>query len=268
MEGIKKGIGFFYISLILHFYLFLIIVISFDSSFIVTLLNPLKSPVAENETEPVIVDTETESTVKPLKGLISDKPNLDTGPLGLQKKYNYLNPALGPKQERLLNKAKGTGTEIKNDENGKDSVSVDILKGQNYKSLDQGDYHTPSFDPEMPPDVTMDNIGDVSLATIPEPYAAYFISMEKKVGENWGKFFPIFQYYEGIIKSGDVIVTFWVDKDGNVLHPVVTKSYGYTILDEACLNAVIYSKNFGPLPESIRQNKYIKVDFTFIYTKQ
>ncbi len=265
MEKIKKGAGFFYLSLVIHLYLILIIGIAFDRNFLESMLYPLRNLAEERESEPTIVDTETESTVTPLKGMVSDKPNQNAGKQGVEENYNYLNPNNNRPENSKTSRTSGPARD-KNDETGKDSISVDILKGQKIQSMDSGDYHTSLFNPYMPADVTMNNAGDISLATIPEPYAAYFLNMEKKIGENWQQFFPIFQYFNGIIKSGDVVVTFWIDEQGNVLNPAVIKSYGYTSLDEACLNAVSYSKNFGPLPESIRKNKYIKIDFTFIYT--
>ncbi len=111
----------------------------------------------------------------------------------------------------------------------------------------------------------MSSEGDISLATIPQEFAIYFLNMRKKVGERWMEFFPVFQYYQGIIKSGEVVVRFIVDEYGNVIQPTVIKSYGYSILDQSCVNAIEYARNFGPLPEKLRTKKQIVVDFRFIY---
>ncbi len=267
MEVIRKNVGFFYISLIIHSYFLFLIFISVDKDFLVSLLNPsvLKQEISEEAT---IVDTVTESATKPLAGMISDKPNINSSPKQGADIYNYLNPDMKASTYQKNQSGKNDNNAAKKNDNGEESARNDTLKGNNTTPIEGGDYHTSFFDPDQPPDVEMNNNGDVSLATIPESFASYFIAMEKKVGENWQRFFPIFQFYEGIIKSGDVVISFWVDENGNVLNPIVKKSYGYSILDEACRNAVFYSRNFGPLPASIKKNKYIKVDFKFIYTSK
>lgn len=266
MEIIKRNIGYIYISLVVHFYIILIILISFDKDFLYSLFNPAYVKVQETE-ETTIVDTDTQSDEKPLKGMISDKPNINSSPVTGDNRYNLLNPDMRTSPYRENESGKDARESPKKSDSGDDSIQLEQLKGNNTRPLDSGDYHTTYFDPDQPPDVEMDNLGDVSLATLPESFAAYFLGMEKKVGDNWQRFFPIFQFYEGIIKSGDVVVSFWVDDDGNILNPVVKKSYGYSILDESCVNAVYYSKNFGPLPADIRKGgRPIKVDFKFIYT--
>ncbi len=267
VEIVKKNIGFVYISLIVHFYIILIILISFDKDFLVSMFNPVILRPQESE-ETTIVDTITESETKPLKGVVSDKPNINSAEKLGEDKYNFLNPDMKLSPYQGNNSGKSIVDSSKKNASGEDSIQLERLKGRNTMPLDSGDYHTTYFDPDKPPDVEMDNLGDISLATIPESYAPYFLSMEKKVGEKWQMFFPIFQFYEGIIKSGEVVVSFWVDENGNVINPVVKRSYGYSILDSACVNAIYYSKNFGPLPESIRKNKIIKVDFKFIYTSR
>jgi TonB family protein len=236
----------------------------FDRDFFASLFNPsFIKPVTTEET--TIVDTATEAETKPLTGMISDKANVNSAPKQGENRYNYVNPDMEQSPYQKSVSGKTVKDSSRKSASGEDSVQLDTIKGNPEASTTGGDYHTSYFDPQSPPDVEMDNNGDMSLATIPEAFASYFLAMEKKVGENWQKFFPIFQFYQGLIKSGDVVVTFWVDDKGNILNPTVIKSYGYSILDEAFLNAVIYSKNFGPLPVSVNKGRPVKVDFKFIY---
>ena len=197
--------------------------------------------------------------------MISDKANVNSAPKQGANRYNYVNPYMEQSPSQKSASGKTVKDSSQKSATGEDSVQLDTIKGNPAVNTPGGDYHTSYFDPESPPDVEMDNNGDMSLATIPEAFASYFLAMQKKVGENWQKFFPVFQYYQGLIKTGDVVVTFGVDGKGNIINPTVIKSYGYSIIDDACLNAIIYSKNFGPLPVSVNKGRPVKVDFKFIY---
>lgn len=273
-EEMKKGIGFLYLSLVIHFYLFFFVALSLDPNLLRSLSEMAESRKASQENENVIVDTMTESPQTPLKGKLSDKPNVDSGKPGDKKNYNYLNPYPGKEnREAALTK---NGSEQKDKNSGDNEVTLERDGGKKADKSDSGsvfqqpsDTHTSYYDPEKAVDatvdVTMDNYGDISLATVPKEYASYFISMQKKIGANWKEFFPIFQYYQGIIKSGEVHVRFQIDLDGNVKNAAITRSYGYSILDESSLNAVNYSKNFGPLPKGLREMGGININFRFIY---
>ncbi len=254
-----------YISLIIHFYILLIIGITADKNFLDMLLHPLKYQNKESELENVIVETETESKEKPEKGKLSDKANINKAYKTGEEKYNYFNPVLSPNKSKPVPPQNPVNEKNKNDENGKDAISIEDVNHQKLAPAEASDNRTSFFDPDKPFDVTMNNQGDISLATIPEEFASYFLNVQKKVGESWMNFFPVFQYYQGIIKSGEVIVRFWIDEKGNPVNPTLMKSYGYQILDEACVNAILYARNFGPLPQALRKNKYISIEFKFIY---
>lgn len=271
-ENMKKGIGFVYLSLVIHFYLFFFIVLSMDPNFFQRLADMAKNKNHAQETENVIVETQTESAETPQSGMLSDKPNIDSGKQGNKKNYNYFNPY--PDKENREASALKNGSEQKDKDPGDTEITMD-KNGEQKAEKDKNDagsaFQQPSenrttyYNPDAKVDVTMDNYGEISLATIPKEYASYFLEMQKKIGANWREFFPVFQYYQGIIKSGEVHVRFQIDKNGNVKNPAVTKSYGYSILDESSLNAVIYSKNFGPLPKGLRSLGDININFRFIY---
>ena len=136
---------------------------------------------------------------------------------------------------------------------------------QEQKPQEEGDKATSFFDPAKPIEISMDSEGDLSLATIPQEYAKYFIQMQEQIGRNWRRFFPVFQYYQGLIKSGDVVVNFQIDPDGNILGAQIAKSYGYGVIDQSALNAVQYTGNVGALPEIFQKNGNIAVNFKFVY---
>ena len=113
--------------------------------------------------------------------------------------------------------------------------------------------------------INMDDSGGMDLSTIPADYAPYFYAMERKISETWNQFFPVHQYYMGILKDGDVVIQFRVNANGDVVSPTLTQSYGYEIVDRASMNAIVYSRNFGPLPEGLKQHGEITVNFKFMY---
>jgi TonB family protein len=272
-EGLKKGIGFIYLSVVIHFYILFLVLFTLDPSLLRTLMQMAQNTPKQEDTQNVIVDTQTESVQAPQNGMLSDKPNPDTGPTAGKKDYNYLN--LNPaKEDRPASPLVAASKEDKKDDKSGAEVSLERSADADQKEADRAkpsvlsepsDKRTSFFDPDRKIEVTMDNYGEISLATIPKEYASYFLNMQKKIGDNWKEFFPIFQYYQGIIKSGEVVVRFRIDPEGNVRNAEVTKSYGYSILDESSLNAVNYSRNFGPLPKALRSLGDININFRFIY---
>src|SRR5208283_4038705 len=94
MEVIKKNIGYFYIALVVHLYIILFLLISFDKDFLSSILNPTVVARQQPSVEETIVDTATESVEKPLSGMISDKANVNSAPVSGENNYNYLNPEL------------------------------------------------------------------------------------------------------------------------------------------------------------------------------
>lgn len=268
---LKRSLVFVYISVIVHLYVMLIITLTVDKEFFEKLLNPQlmkKDTVIEN----IIVNTATQSEEVPTEGKISDKANIGKGKLSETEKYNYFNPELNPKQAKqaIVNPQPQieTGKELMPNDSDfklKSGNKETIAKQATSISEKSGDYHTSFFDPEKSVDVQMNSEGNISLDTIPTEYAGYFLAMSKKISEQWKEFFPIFQYYQGIIKSGDTVIHFTVDSDGNVVSPKIADSYGYGVIDSACLDAVEYSKNFGELPDGLKEHGEISINFKFIY---
>lgn len=271
-DSMKKGVGFIYLSLVIHCYVFFFIAFSLDPNLLKT-LSEMAANRKTSQEETVIVDTMTESPQTPENGKLSDKANVDSGKQGDQNNYNYLNP-YPDKVNREASLSKN-GSQQKEKDTGATEVTLDKDGEQKADKKDKSetasafqqpsDTRTSYYNPDQKIDVTMDNYGEISLATVPKEYASYFINMQKKIGANWKEFFPVFQYYQGIIKSGEVHVRFQIDLDGNVKNAAITKSYGYSILDESSLNAVNYSKNFGPLPKGLRGMGDININFRFIY---
>ncbi|MEJ5283758.1 MAG: TonB family protein [Brevinematia bacterium] len=246
----KKNIYFYiYLSFVIHCYLILtfLSIQQFELIKKIFKINQQKKPVIEN----IFVETFTYSPIIPEKALLSDKQNINSSPIKGDNKYNMLDM--------------GENKEIEKEEIlDKDGV-VETKKEEKKEFSFEGQRVPTLFDPENKPAIEMDSEGNISLGTIQYEFASYFLEIQKKVGENWRIFFPVFQYYQGIIKTGEVIINFSIDENGNVLNPIVVKSYGYSILDQSCLNAVIYSKNFGPLPDGLKREAPISINFKFIY---
>lgn len=269
--SLKKGVIYIYLSVIIHCYVLFMILAVLDPAFLRALEQMVQNRPKQETAENVIIDTQFESETAPDKGKLSDKPNQDLSPVKGKNDYNYLNLTPGKVDRPPAVQMDASKQDAKKD-NSEAEVTLD--GGEQAKQKNGGkpseypepsDRHTSFYEPEKKIDVTMDNYGDISLATVPKKYASYFIEMQKKIGNNWKEFFPVFQYYQGIIKSGDVVVQFQIDTDGSVRNARVVKSYGYTILDESSLNAVNYSKNFGPLPGDLKSMGPINIHFRFIY---
>ncbi len=221
MEGFKRGLGYLYISLLIHSYFIMLFFVTVDKNLLDILLHPKNYQAVTEDSkkkdekviENIIVETITSSKEIPKEGKISDKANVNSGKKGDENLYNYFNE--NPVSTSLMKKSGAKPEQAKDTK----SEGIQIEKTQTDTGASQteitnespnlvGDYHTSYFDPNKQSDVVMDTMGDLSLATIPTAYASYFLSMQKIIGEKWQTFFPVFQYYQGIIKSGDVVVHF------------------------------------------------------------
>lgn len=255
-QPVRRFLLFVYLSLIFHLYLLLALQQVLDPRILEQLtqdpdLRPL--PSLEN----IIVDTVTWTEEIPEEGVISDKANLDAGPAG-EKDYNVLNPAMQPPRS------------VPDNQTPPDSRSEEAQPVPRKAEPEQktGDPTTAFYDPSREIDVRMDNQGQISLATVPQEYAEYFLNMSREISQNWQTFFPVFQYYQGIIRSGEVVVQFEVDRKGDVSGTRVVKSQGYRGLDASCVNAVNYSRNFGPLPPELTDRGSVSINFRFVYVNQ
>ena len=268
MRKAKITILFVFVSFIIHMYIMLILGTGLDSE--LQKLAQLKESFKNNniDIDYTIVETQTESKKQPESGMISDKANLNSGIKSDLNSYNYINPSLKPLANSIQNDNKkfpDDKEQKQSDPKNGDFQDQSDQSEKSSKNNDSGDYHTSFVDPNKDLRVTMNSEGDLSLATIPLEFAPYFLEMQKKIKQNWGNFFPVFQYYQGIIKSGEVIIGYSIDKDGNISDARIEKSYGYNIIDQSSLNAIIYCRNFGPLPEELSKLGKIPVFFKFIY---
>lgn len=260
-SGLIKALIYLYLSLLAHFYLIWFIGYIEEKDLLNSLktisqaLQAKKEPVIEN----IIVDTKTLSDKIPEEGKISDKPNQDSGRPSDRKYYNNFNP--DPK-EKFSPKQVNPQPEEKPVKDGETVLTPEHGK------QDAGNPSTSFFDPLLPADVQMNTAGEISLGTIPAEFAGYFLDMQRKIGANWELFFPVFQHYQGIIKDGTVTVRFEIDPNGNLINIKLAKSYGYDVLDQSCVNAVRYTRNAGVLPDALKKQGKISVNFNFQYIRK
>lgn len=269
----KRTVLFIYLSIVVHFYLFLMGSIIVDTNIVDFLLNRNKDLLLNRETiiQNIMVKTVTATEV-PEEGLISDKPNLASSPeiaeTDEELVYNYLNPDMQPEANPVESTAEGDNQTPADETLPEDSQiqaeERDLPETENDPILElpkagggavlsevSGDFHTSYYDPDMKPEVKMNSEGDISLPTIPAEFAEYFEDMGEKIKENWYTFFPVFQYYLNLLKDGEISVYIQLDKDGNVVDTEILESFDYDVVDQSLINAINYSENFGPIPENL-----------------
>lgn len=260
-----------YISIVVHFYLFLIGSAIIDPAILDFLFNRDKDAFKPRDTviENIMLKTVTASEV-PEAGMISDKPNLASSPELAESEeelvYNYLNPDMQTEANPTESSAEGDNTTPSEETLPDDSLAHDdhdlpvvddpILSlpkagGGAILSEVSGDFRTSYYDPDLKPQVKMNSQGEISLPTIPAEFAKYFEEMGEKIKENWYTFFPVFQYYLNLLKDGEIAVYIQLDRDGNVVDAEIIESFEYNVVDQSLLNAINYSANFGPIPENL-----------------
>ncbi|MGC8765685.1 MAG: TonB family protein [Brevinematia bacterium] len=254
----RKPIYFYmYLSLVIHLYVVLIYTGIQNSSLFERLIKSRTKKTIRVEN--IFVETFTYSKELPKKAILSDKQNINSSPKKGENIYNYVDfnqfQNENTTKKNSIEEEEKEGNILENREKNKEKDEFKI-KSEKLPTL---------FDPEKPGTIEMDTEGNVSLGTVEYEFASYFLEMQKKISANWRTFFPVFQYYQGIIKTGEVIIRYQIDEDGNVKKPTVLKSYGYSILDQSCLNSIVYSRNFGPLPEKLKKQAPITINFKFIY---
>jgi len=272
----KRLLAFVTISLTIHCYLLLFLLITSGLDFSKPWRHPAKLNPADRkeEVDETVVETMTQEDVKPLKAKMSDKANPDRGKLAEKNRYNYPNPE--PKPRAGLNAQEGSAqkNDQKQKKDQKDDQATEVVLSEPDRSAATakteagGDPHTSLFTVESNISVDMTSEGDPSVATVSNEYAPYFLAMQQKVRITWQNFFPIFQYYQGILNNGEVEVVYQVTPQGDVVNARIDLSYGYRIMDDASLNAIVYSRNFGPLPEKLAAKGNVTVRFRFVYMKK
>lgn len=115
--------------------------------------------------------------------------------------------------------------------------------------------------------INFDIKGNVSLGTKAYKHSEYFFNMVSKISKRWHKYFPIAPHVYGLLKTGEVLVTYTLNLDGVVVAVELTKSYGQTSLDYACLEAVKVPGGYGPIPQEFREKGKMKIPFLFVYKR-
>lgn len=114
--------------------------------------------------------------------------------------------------------------------------------------------------------VLNDDIGDISSA-LSKPkisQAQYMRSLQKKIKAEWKP--PARK------QKKNVVVSFTIDKNGQLISPKIKTSSGDDEMDEAALIALERAAPFDPLPESIlkltpknKNSKSVNIEFKFDY---
>ncbi len=222
----------------------------------------------------IILETRTESERIADDAAISDKNNIDSAPVhnpNMPEEYNVANPYLAESQ--------GTGgRDSYVPQEASESALNDMIKSlvsqnpapkemQNevQKSSEGGGETAPTYiDPHKKQIINLYNNGTPSLATHSKEYAEYLLQMQKKIEKYHREFFPIYQYYQGLLKNGQVIVEYTLDKSGEIQEAAIISSYGSETVDQSSLNSIVYSKNFGELPEALGDEVTIRFHFVYI----
>lgn len=243
----KKGILFFYLSVVLHFYVFLLVNNWLDPEIIALLTKPYSPSLEEVVVENIFIDNPHATQEKPLeKAKLSDVDSRSRGPVAPEPEYNM---PLSQKRQvppSFLKMAE-VGSE---DSNFTPETSGPLL-----------------YKPSQKPLVRMTSSGEIALESEAVDFAFYLKQIQQRVASNWQIYFPIFQYYRGVLPDGVVTVTFSIDNEGNLKNVRLTRDFGYESLNEASLRAVQHTSNYGPLPDALRSPEGITIEFHFIYIR-
>jgi len=243
----KKGMLFFYLSVLVHIYGFLVVGWWLDPEVIALLKHPRSSVPEEVVVENILIDNPHATQEKPLKkAKLSDVDSRSRGPLAREEEYNRLLPQ--EIQGSLVPKKGETPA-------SRLAIPASEISGPSL------------YDPSRKPVVRMSTSGQIALESEAVDYAPYFKHIQQTVASNWQYYFPVFQYYRGIMADGVVTVTFDLDNEGNLRNVRLTRDFGYESLNEASLRAIQHTSNYGPLPEKLRSEDGITVEFHFIYIR-
>ena len=274
-KHVKLLIIFIWMSFTLHLYALWGLSVASN----MVLDNNNKAP-AQNQQKihNIILETKTESPLESEEAVISDKNNVSKAPIQDKTKpeeYNVANfsPALAQgkggdtsyiPQEELEAEEESEKEPIKETEVGI-QIQKDAQKIKQEAATGGGETAPTLYDIKKKPIINLYSTGTASLATKSKDYAQYFLKMQKKIEKYHREFFPVYQYYQGLLKDGEVIVEYTLDQSGDILEAKVVSSYGSDIVDNASLNSIVYAKNFGKLPKDLQAEKEITVRFHFIY---
>lgn len=227
----------------------------------------------------IILETQKEENVIPEVGAISDKNNQSRS-LKFDKKkeeiYNFanLNPAKfvghGGTTRYIPQKSQQKSQEEEqHDETQKKGIRRKKKAQQQIKTYEGGGETAPTYiDVKKNEIINLYNTGYNSVATHSKEYAQYFINMQKKIEKYHQEFFPVYQYYQGLLRSGEVIIEYRLDQKGVINNAKIVGSYGSEVVDNASLNSIVYAKSFGALPKDLAGKEDITIRFHFIYMER
>ncbi|URA09893.1 energy transducer TonB family protein [Thermospira aquatica] len=242
----KKGLLFLYFSLLVHLYLLVVVNWWLDPEIITLLKNPRPQKSDDVVIENILIDNPNATMEKPIqKAKVSDKDSRSRGPVASHEDYNMLLSS-----ESASQKAQDFFSEPMTAPSRHPEVSGPSL-----------------YEPSKKPLVRMSSAGQIALESEAVDYAPYFKQIQQTVASNWQWYFPIFQYYQGIMADGVVTVTFELDNEGNLKNARLTRDFGYESLNYASLQAILHTSNYGPLPEKLRSEEGITIEFHFIYIR-
>ncbi len=223
----------------------------------------------------IILETKTETPDTSQESVISDKNNRSQAPtqdLSKPEEYNVANPYLAQGQGRGGEASYVPQEEVQGDEQKvqdtkitEAGVQISQNKTQKQVASEGGGETAPTLmDVKKKQVINLYNNGAASLSTKSKDYAEYFLNMQKKIEKYHREFFPIYQYYQGLLKDGEVVVEYTLNQQGDIIDAKVISSIGSSTVDEASLNSIVYARNFGTLPEDL-QDDDVTIHFHFIY---
>ena len=101
----------------------------------------------------------------------------------------------------------------------------------------------------------------ISLDTKESKYASYFARIKRQIELSWD--YPNEAQRKGI--TGELTLRFQISRDGNLMNVRLINSSGYSILDEAALQAVKSAAPYYPFPVTI-DKEALPILASFIYS--
>ncbi|MBF0274548.1 MAG: energy transducer TonB [Nitrospinae bacterium] len=197
------------------------------------------------KSQPVKEEKKVE-TKKEEKPLITNKPTLYE-----KKEIKKVEEKKEEKKKESLVMAKNSINQPKGTKNSALlSKELPILDGADlaqYASVNKGNEDLSDSD-------------TISLDTENYKYISYFNHLKRKIELVWN--YPKEAAMQGA--SGKLQLKFTLQKDGKLLKVVLLSSTGYTVLDNAAIEALKKASPYNPFPETINKEK-INIIANFVY---
>lgn len=101
----------------------------------------------------------------------------------------------------------------------------------------------------------------ISFSTKEFRYIGYMARLKDKIESIW--VYPREAAEKGI--HGDLVITFTIKRDGSLGEAEVTRTSGYSMLDEAALKALKEGQPYWPLPKEWKEDTFT-IEGHFVYT--